>query len=159
MMMNNLWMYDFNMLEESQNNLFSWFPVQESPEYAISDPALSSSSFLLDTEHNRENDDPNTIKVAEVVESKVTQKSVKGPRSKRCKRTVFKSPSNFTSTPSVELHGSVDNQGSAMSKRSWVELISVSPFSRNKGVRILKIMSEREIRSRGEEILQKYPCV
>ncbi|KAJ0717429.1 hypothetical protein HanPI659440_Chr13g0523351 [Helianthus annuus] len=36
MMMNNLWMYDFNMLEESQNNLFSWFPVQESPEYAIS---------------------------------------------------------------------------------------------------------------------------
>ncbi|KAL9998136.1 putative sterile alpha motif domain-containing protein [Helianthus debilis subsp. tardiflorus] len=118
MMMTNLWMYDFNMLEESQNNLFSGFPVQESPEYAISDPALSSSRFLLDTEHNRENDDPNTIKVAEVVESKVTQKTVKGPRSKRCKRTVFESPWNFTSTPSVELHGSVDNQGSAMSKRS-----------------------------------------
>ncbi|KAK1422285.1 hypothetical protein QVD17_25286 [Tagetes erecta] len=111
MMMNNLWVYDFNNLEEPQNFQISGFPVQESCEYAVSDPALLSSRLSVDTQYNRENDDPNTVKVTEMVESKVTQKGVKGPRSKRCKRTVFKSPL-------IDLYGSVGDQGSAMSKRS-----------------------------------------
>ncbi|KAK9066604.1 hypothetical protein SSX86_013927 [Deinandra increscens subsp. villosa] len=120
MMMNNLWVYDFNILEESQNHHISGLPV---PEYPASDTALSSSRFLdllVDPQENRENDDPNSIKITEMVESKVsqvTQKSIKGPRSKRCKRTVFEGPWNFTSTPSVDLYGSVDNQGSGLSKR------------------------------------------
>ncbi|KAK1433665.1 hypothetical protein QVD17_10579 [Tagetes erecta] len=119
MMMNNLWVYDFNVLdEESQSHHISGLPMQELSEYTVSDPALSSSRFLVDTLENRENDDPNSIKITEMIECKATQKSIKGPRSKRCKRTVFEGPWNFTSPPSVSLHGSVDNQGSAMSKRS-----------------------------------------
>ncbi|KAI3777499.1 hypothetical protein L1987_47299 [Smallanthus sonchifolius] len=112
-MLNNLWVFDFNMLEESQN-----YQEMIESEYVVSDPALSSSRFLVDTHHNGENDDPNMIKVTELIESKVTQKSIKGPRSKRCKRTVFRSPWTFTSTPSTDLYGSADNQGSAISKRS-----------------------------------------
>ncbi|KAM0034343.1 hypothetical protein Hdeb2414_s0016g00496481 [Helianthus debilis subsp. tardiflorus] len=47
MMMNNLWVYDFNVLEESQNHQLSGFPVQESSEYTVSNPALSSSRILV----------------------------------------------------------------------------------------------------------------
>ncbi|KAI3761263.1 hypothetical protein L1987_51675 [Smallanthus sonchifolius] len=65
-LMNNLWVYDFNMLEESQNHQ----EMIES-ELAVSDPAVSSAS-----------------------------------------------PWSFTSTPSTDLYGSADNQGSAISKRS-----------------------------------------
>ncbi|KAD2805955.1 hypothetical protein E3N88_39332 [Mikania micrantha] len=117
MMMNNLWVYDYNMLEESQNFQLSGYPVKESYEYAVSVPALSSSRLLVDMQHNRENDDPNLIKVTEMTESKVTQKSIKGPRSRRCKRTAFGNLHNFTATPSIDLYGSVGNQGSATSKR------------------------------------------
>ncbi|KAK9047991.1 hypothetical protein SSX86_033047 [Deinandra increscens subsp. villosa] len=118
-MMNNLWVYDFNMLEESQSFQLSGFPVQESSyEYTISDPNLSYSRFLVDPQHNRENDDPNTMKVTEMTESKMIQKRVKGPRSKRCKRTVFENLWSLKSTPSIDLYGSVDNQGSAVNKRN-----------------------------------------
>lgn len=113
MMMNNLWVYDFNILEDSQNHLVS-------SEFTVSDPALSSSRFLIDTQHNIENDDPNSIKTTEIIEPKVTQKCVKKPRSKRCKRTIFEGLGGFTftSTQSTDLYGSVDNQGSVMSKRT-----------------------------------------
>ncbi|KAL8230757.1 hypothetical protein R6Q57_000535 [Mikania cordata] len=121
MMMNNLWVYDFNILEESQTHHISGLPVQELSDYIVSDPALSVSRLFVDAQQNRENDDPNLIKATEMVESKATKKSLKGPRGKRCKRTVFKGPWNFTSTPSMDLYGSVDNQGSVMSKRSLGE--------------------------------------
>ncbi|KAI3726827.1 hypothetical protein L1987_66633 [Smallanthus sonchifolius] len=134
MMMNNLWVYDFNILEDSQSHHISGFPAQESSVYTVSDPALYSSRFLVDTQENRENDDPNSIKITEMVESKVNQKSIKGPRSKRCKRTVFEGPWSFTSTPSMDLYGSVDNQGSSMSKRGLgTSDLSEPAFKKHKG--------------------------
>ncbi|KAJ0818557.1 hypothetical protein HanPI659440_Chr00c01g0703881 [Helianthus annuus] len=73
MMMNTLWVY---VLEESQNHQLSGFPVQESSEYnTVSNPSLSSSRLLVDVNQNRENDDPNSMKVTETVECKVTQKA------------------------------------------------------------------------------------
>jgi hypothetical protein len=83
-LMNNLWVYDFFMLEEFQNFQIFGFPMQESHEYVASDPALSSSLFSFDMHHNRWNDDPNSIKITEMIESKVTRKSKKGPRRKGC---------------------------------------------------------------------------
>ncbi|XP_076910008.1 uncharacterized protein LOC143567485 [Bidens hawaiensis] len=111
MMMNNLWVYDFNVLEESRSYHISGFPVQE-----------SDSGFLVDVNQDRENDDPNSMKATEMVECKVTEKRVKGARSKRCKRTVFEGLWKFALTPSMDVYGSVDNQGSAMrSKRALGE--------------------------------------
>ncbi|MFS7972221.1 hypothetical protein Hanom_Chr09g00842151 [Helianthus anomalus] len=49
------------------------------------------------------------MKITEKVECKVTQKSVKGPRSKRCKRIVFEGPWDFKSTSSLDLYGLVDS--------------------------------------------------
>nr|XP_043617065.1 ankyrin repeat and SAM domain-containing protein 6-like [Erigeron canadensis] len=146
MMMNNLWsVYDFNILQEPQNDHIYGFPEQGSSEFTVSDAALSSSRFLLDMEQsrgndmdqNRENDDPNSIKditnETEMVDSKVTQKSVKGPRSKRCKRTVFEGPWSFVSTPSMDVYESTDNQGSAMSKRTLVNEVSGPALKKQKG--------------------------
>ncbi|XP_076899077.1 uncharacterized protein LOC143552841 [Bidens hawaiensis] len=100
MMINNLWVYDFNVLEESQSYHISGFPVQE-----------SDSRFLVDVNQDRENDDPNSMKVTEMVECKAAEKRVKGARSRRCKRSVFEGLWSFTSTPSMDVYGSVDNQG------------------------------------------------
>ncbi|XP_076914410.1 uncharacterized protein LOC143573406 [Bidens hawaiensis] len=99
MMINNLWVYDFNVLEESQSYHVSGFPVQE-----------SDSRFLVDVNQDRENDDPNSMKVAEMVECKADEKRVKGLRSKRCKRMVFEGLWKFALTPSMDVYGSVDNQ-------------------------------------------------
>lgn len=138
MMMSNLWVYDYaNILQESQNDHMSVFPEQVSSEFTVSDPALSSSRFLLDPLQNRENDDPNSIKITEPIEPKVTQKKIRGPRSKRGKRTVFEGPWNFTSTPSMDLNGSVDNQGSAMSKRTLGKKDVGEPtFKKQKGANL-----------------------
>lgn len=138
MMMNNLWVYDFNILEESQNQHISGFPEHVSSEFTVTDPALSSSRFLIDIQQNRENDDPNTIKITETIEPKVTQKCIKGPRSKRCRRTVFESPWNLTSTPSMDLYGSIDNQGSAMSNKTLGNDVSEPTSKRQKGDHDLK---------------------
>lgn len=118
MMMNNLWVYDLNILEDPQNDHISGFPEQASSEFTVSDPSLSSK-FVVDMQQNIENDDPNFIKPpseyatnknTEIIESKPIQKSIKGPRSKRCRRTIFEAPF----TPSMDLYGSNDNQLSAM---------------------------------------------
>ncbi|MFS7902012.1 hypothetical protein Hanom_Chr01g00006291 [Helianthus anomalus] len=80
----------------SQSHQLSRFPVQESSEYTVSNPALSSSRFLVDVNQNRENDDPNSMKITEKVECKVTQKSVKGRcllfNSLRCAEPLSLSP-------------------------------------------------------------------
>ncbi|KAI3766966.1 hypothetical protein L2E82_17047 [Cichorium intybus] len=141
MMMNNLWVYDLNILEEPQNDNISGFPEQVSSEFTVSDPSLSSK-FLVDMQQNIENDDPNSIKPPseyytpnkniEITESKPPKKSLKGPRSKRCKRTVFESPW----TPSMDLYGSNDNQTSAMSKRTLQDDVSEPTFKIQKGVNL-----------------------
>ncbi|XP_071711609.1 uncharacterized protein [Rutidosis leptorrhynchoides] len=138
MMMNNLWVYDYGLLQESQNDHASVFPDQVSTEFAVSDPVLSSSSFLLDdTQHNIENDDPNSVKISEKIEPKVAQKKIRGLRSKRGKRTVFEGQWNFPLTPFVNLHRSVDNQASALSKRTLVKNDVGGPtLKKQKGVNL-----------------------
>ncbi|KAL4584147.1 hypothetical protein LXL04_008738 [Taraxacum kok-saghyz] len=136
-MMNNLWAYDLSLLEEPQNDHISGFPEQASSEFTVSDPTLSSN-FVVDIQQNIENDDPNfikplsedtTFKNTEIIESKPTQKSIKGPRSKRSRRTVFESPW----TPSMDLYGSNDNQQSAMSKRTLMDDVNEPTFKIQKG--------------------------
>ncbi|KVI06468.1 uncharacterized protein LOC112510516 [Cynara cardunculus var. scolymus] len=140
MMMNNLWLYDFNILEEPQNDQIAVFPEQPSSEFTVSDPDLSLK-FVVDTQHNRENDDPNSMKAPsgygtnnemEMSEPKTTQKCIKGPRSKRCKRTVFEGPWKFKAL-SADLYGSTDNQGSAMSKRTFGNDVNEPTFKIQKG--------------------------
>nr|GEV45523.1 hypothetical protein [Tanacetum cinerariifolium] len=135
-MMNNLWGYDYNMLEESQHNHFPGFTGQGLSDFMVSDVGLSSSFAVYDMQHNLENNDPNPIKVPisnlmEKIETKVAQTCIKGTRSKRSKRTVFEGSWNFSSTPSVDRNGSVDNQGSVMSKRTSVKDAS-EPISRKR---------------------------
>lgn len=142
MMMNNLWLYDFNILEEPQNDQIVGFPEQPSSEFTVSDPDLSSK-FMVDTQQNRENDDPNSMKApsgyainneTEMIESKTTQKCIKGPRSKKCKQTVFEGPWNFK-VLSMDLYGSIDNQGSAsaMSKNTFGNDVNEPTFKIQKG--------------------------
>ncbi|PWA61225.1 Sterile alpha motif domain-containing protein [Artemisia annua] len=137
-MMNNLWGYDFNMLDESQHNHFSGFPGQGLSDFMVSDVGLSSSFAIYDVQHNLENDDPNSIKVPisnvmEKIETKVAQTCIKGTRSKRSKRTVCEGSWNFSSTPSLDRNGSVDNQGSVMSKRTSVKDVSEPILKKRKG--------------------------
>lgn len=140
MMMNNLWLYDFNILEEPQNDHIAGFLEQPSSEFTVSDTDLCSK-FVVDTHQNRENDDPNSMKAPsgyatnnemEMIESKTTQKGVKGPRSKRCRRTAFEGPWNFKAL-SKDLYGSIDNQGFAMSKRTFGNDVNEPTFKIQKG--------------------------
>ncbi|CAH1422379.1 unnamed protein product [Lactuca virosa] len=146
MMMNNLWVYDLNILEEPQTDQISGFPEQASSEFTVSDHPNLSSKFVVnnDIQQNIENDDPNFIKPKniETIESKPTQKCIKGPRSKRCRRTVFETPW----TPSMDnLYGSNDNQGSGISKRALREDVNEPTFKIQKGVSVTDNLESNDL--------------
>ncbi|CAI9281540.1 unnamed protein product [Lactuca saligna] len=108
-------------------------------------PNLSSKLMVNnDIQQNIENDDPNFIKPKnmEIIESKPTQKCIKGPRSKRCRRTVFETPW----TPSMDnLYGSNDNQGSGISKKALRQDVNEPTFKIQKGVSITDNLESNDI--------------